>query len=132
MQCALNLNNDEKVLIFGEDVGENGGVFRATEGLQAEFGEDRVFDTPLAESGIGGLAIGLATQGFRPVPEIQFFGFVYEVMDSVAGQMARYAFPFWWKFDMPNYCSFTIRWWCSYTRNARGQFRRIDGSNTRS
>ncbi|MCZ0703967.1 pyruvate dehydrogenase E1 component beta subunit [Natronobacillus azotifigens] len=83
------LKNDENVLVFGEDVGQNGGVFRATEGLQSEFGEDRVFDTPLAESGIGGLAIGLATQGFRPVPEIQFFGFVYEVMDSISGQMAR-------------------------------------------
>jgi len=83
------LRNDPNVLVFGEDVGVNGGVFRATEGLQAEFGEDRVFDTPLAESGIGGLAIGLALQGYRPVPEIQFFGFVYEVMDSISGQMAR-------------------------------------------
>ena len=81
--------NDENVLVFGEDVGVNGGVFRATEGLQQEFGEDRVFDTPLAESGIGGLAVGLSTQGFRPVPEIQFFGFVYEVLDSVSGQAAR-------------------------------------------
>ena len=62
---------------------------RATEGLQKEFGEDRVFDIPLAESGIGGLALGLGLQGFRPVMEIQFFGFVYEVMDSVSGQMAR-------------------------------------------
>ncbi|KPL61282.1 alpha-ketoacid dehydrogenase subunit beta [Rossellomorea vietnamensis] len=83
------LRNNEDVLVFGEDVGLNGGVFRATEGLQKEFGEDRVFDTPLAESGIGGLAIGLALEGYRPVPEIQFFGFVYEVMDSVSGQMAR-------------------------------------------
>ena len=83
------LRNDPNVLVFGEDVGVNGGVFRATEGLQKEFGEDRVFDTPLAESGIGGLAIGLALQGYRPVMEIQFFGFVYEVMDSVSGQMAR-------------------------------------------
>jgi pyruvate dehydrogenase E1 component beta subunit len=83
------LRNDPNVLIFGEDVGVNGGVFRATEGLQKEFGEDRVFDTPLAESGIGGLAVGLALQGFRPVPEIQFFGFVFEVMDSIAGQLAR-------------------------------------------
>ncbi|MGN1401869.1 MAG: alpha-ketoacid dehydrogenase subunit beta [Bacillus sp. (in: firmicutes)] len=83
------MRNDEKVLVFGEDVGKNGGVFRATEGLQEEFGEERVFDTPLAESGIGGLAIGLGLQGFRPVPEIQFFGFVYEVMDSISGQMAR-------------------------------------------
>jgi len=83
------LKNDENVLVFGEDVGKNGGVFRATEGLQAEFGEERVFDTPLAESGIGGLAIGLAIEGYRPVPEIQFFGFVYEVMDSINGQMSR-------------------------------------------
>ncbi|MBM7572227.1 alpha-ketoacid dehydrogenase subunit beta [Aquibacillus albus] len=83
------LKNDENVLVFGEDVGQNGGVFRATEGLQKEFGEDRVFDTPLAESGIGGLAFGLSIQGFRPVPEIQFFGFVYEAMDAINGQMAR-------------------------------------------
>lgn len=83
------LKKDENVLIFGEDVGKNGGVFRATEGLQKEFGKDRVFDTPLAESAIGGLAIGLALQGYRPVPEIQFFGFLYEVMDSINGQMAR-------------------------------------------
>ncbi|ESU32843.1 2-oxoisovalerate dehydrogenase subunit beta [Bacillus sp. 17376] len=85
----VEMKNDPNVLVFGEDVGVNGGVFRATEGLQNEFGEDRVFDTPLAESGIGGLAIGLALQGYRPVPEIQFFGYVFEVMDSIAGQMAR-------------------------------------------
>lgn len=85
----VEMKNDPNVLVFGEDVGVNGGVFRATEGLQAEFGEDRVMDTPLAESGIGGLAVGLALEGFRPVPEIQFFGFVYEVMDSISGQMAR-------------------------------------------
>ncbi|SHM88345.1 alpha-ketoacid dehydrogenase subunit beta [Gracilibacillus kekensis] len=85
----VELKNDENVLVYGEDVGQNGGVFRATEGLQDEFGEDRVFDTPLAESGIAGISIGLATQGFRPVPEIQFFGFVYEAMDAINGQMAR-------------------------------------------
>ncbi len=85
----IELKNDENVLVFGEDVGVNGGVFRATEGLQKEFGEERVFDTPLAESGIGGMSIGLALQGYRPVPEIQFFGFVYETMDAISGQMAR-------------------------------------------
>lgn len=95
------LKNDENVLVFGEDVGVNGGVFRATEGLQKEFGVDRVFDTPLAESGIGGLAIGLALQGFRPVPEIQFFGFVYEVMDSISGQMARYRYRTGGTYEMP-------------------------------
>ena len=83
------LKNDENVLIFGEDVGVNGGVFRATEGLQKEFGVNRVFDTPLAESGIGGLAVGLSLTGYRPVPEIQFFGFVFEVMDSICGQLSR-------------------------------------------
>ena len=87
LRCELK--NDENVLVFGEDVGVNGGVFRATEGLQKEFGVDRVFDTPLAESGIGGLAIGLSLTGYRPVPEIQFFGFVFEVMDSISGQLAR-------------------------------------------
>ncbi|MDN6900291.1 alpha-ketoacid dehydrogenase subunit beta [Oenococcus sicerae] len=90
----LALEHDENVLIFGEDVGKNGGVFRATDGLQAKYGEDRVFNTPLAESGIGGLAIGLTTQGYRPIMEIQFFGFVYEAMDSLAGQMARNRFRF--------------------------------------
>lgn len=86
------IKRDDKVLVFGEDVGRNGGVFRATDGLQAENGKDRVFDTPLAESGIGGLALGLALQGFRPVPEIQFFGFLYEVMDEIAGQISRERF----------------------------------------
>ena len=89
---ATELNNDENTLIFGEDVGVNGGVFRVTEGLQKEFGEDRVFDTPLAESGIGGLALGLSTQGYRPIMEVQFLGFVFEVFDSIAGQIARHRF----------------------------------------
>lgn len=89
---ATELKNDENTLLFGEDVGVNGGVFRVTEGLQKEFGEDRVFDTPLAESGIGGLALGLTTQGYRPIMEIQFLGFVFEVFDSVAGQIARHRF----------------------------------------
>ncbi|WML38940.1 alpha-ketoacid dehydrogenase subunit beta [Neobacillus sp. OS1-2] len=95
------LRNDPNVLVFGEDVGLNGGVFRATEGLQNEFGEDRVFDTPLAESGIGGLAVGLSLQGFRPVPEIQFFGFVFEVMDSISGQAARLRYRTGGKFNAP-------------------------------
>ena len=95
------LKNDENVLVFGEDVGNNGGVFRATEGLQKEFGEVRVFDTPLAESGIGGLAIGLAFTGFRPVMEIQFFGFLYEVIDSVSGQLARMSFRSAGRYNAP-------------------------------
>lgn len=95
------LKNDENVLVFGEDVGNNGGVFRATEGLQKEFGEERVFDTPLGESGIGGLAVGLSLTGFRPVMEIQFFGFVYEVMDSVSGQLARMRFRSAGRYNAP-------------------------------
>ncbi|WP_077614436.1 alpha-ketoacid dehydrogenase subunit beta [Caenibacillus caldisaponilyticus] len=95
------MKRDENVLVFGEDVGKNGGVFRATEGLQDEFGEDRVFDTPLAESGIGGLALGLAMQGFRPVMEIQFFGFVFEAMDSIASQMARLRYRSGGKYNAP-------------------------------
>lgn len=89
---AEEIARDDKVLVFGEDVGKNGGVFRATDGLQAKYGKDRVFDTPLAESGIGGLAFGLAATGFRPVPEIQFFGFLYEIMDEIAGQISRQRF----------------------------------------
>jgi pyruvate dehydrogenase E1 component beta subunit len=97
----VEMKNDPNVLVFGEDVGVNGGVFRATEGLQAEFGEQRVFDTPLAESGIGGLAVGLSLEGFRPVPEIQFFGFVFEVMDSICAQLARMRYRSGGRFNAP-------------------------------
>ena len=83
---------DEKVYIFGEDVGKNGGVFRATKGLFDKYGEERLSDTPLSESAIGGMASGMALHGFRPVMEIQFFGFVFEVFDSIAGQMNRTRF----------------------------------------
>ncbi len=85
----VELARDERVLLFGEDVGQSGGVFRATDGLQKKFGENRVFDTPLAESGIAGLATGLAVQGFRPIAEIQFIGFTFEAMDEIVGQAAR-------------------------------------------
>ena len=108
------LQNDENVLVFGEDVGVNGGVFRVTEGLQKEFGEDRVFDTPLAESGIGGLALGLTVEGFRPVMEIQFLGFVFEVFDEV-GSNCSYTFPFRWFKSSTCYNPCAIRWWCSYS-----------------
>ena len=81
---------DERVIILGEDVGKNGGVFRVTEGLQAQFGEDRVVDTPLAESGIMGSAIGLAIAGMRPVPEIQFEGFLGPAYDQLTNHAARY------------------------------------------
>jgi 2-oxoisovalerate dehydrogenase E1 component beta subunit len=83
------LERDNKVLIMGEDVGKLGGVFRVTDGLQKDFGEDRVIDTPLAESGILGTAIGLALRGYRPVCEIQFDGFVYPAYDQIVSQLAK-------------------------------------------
>ena len=83
------MENDPKVLIMGEDVGKLGGVFRVTDGLQKDFGEDRVIDTPLAESAIVGTAIGLALRGFRPVCEIQFDGFVYPATNQIVSQLAK-------------------------------------------
>lgn len=80
---------DDKVLLMGEDIGTLGGVFRVTEGLQAEFGENRVLDTPLAESGIVGTAIGLAMRGYRPVCEIQFDGFIFPGFDQITSQLAK-------------------------------------------
>jgi 2-oxoisovalerate dehydrogenase E1 component beta subunit len=80
---------DSKVLVMGEDVGKLGGVFRVTDGLQKDFGEERVIDTPLAESGIIGTAIGLALRGYRPVCEIQFDGFVYPAFDQIVSQLAK-------------------------------------------
>ncbi|MDR6225942.1 alpha-ketoacid dehydrogenase subunit beta [Desmospora profundinema] len=85
----VEMERDENVIVMGEDVGVNGGVFRATADLYQDFGEKRSFDTPLAESAIIGTAIGLANHGFRPVPEIQFAGFVYECMDQISTQAAR-------------------------------------------
>jgi 2-oxoisovalerate dehydrogenase E1 component beta subunit len=84
-----SLEADQKVLIMGEDVGRLGGVFRVTDGLQKDFGEHRVVDTPLAESGIVGTAIGLALRGYRPVCEIQFDGFVYPATDQIVSQLAK-------------------------------------------
>ncbi|WP_052866294.1 alpha-ketoacid dehydrogenase subunit beta [Streptomyces niger] len=80
---------DPKVLVMGEDVGKLGGVFRVTDGLQKDFGEDRVIDTPLAESGIVGTAIGMALRGYRPVLEIQFDGFVFPAYDQIVTQLAK-------------------------------------------
>jgi pyruvate dehydrogenase E1 component beta subunit len=95
MAAALNaamrdrLEQDPKVVVMGMDVGKLGGVFRITDGLQKDFGEDRVIDTPLGESGIVGAAIGLAIRGYRPVCEIQFDGFVYPAFDQIVSQLAK-------------------------------------------
>jgi pyruvate dehydrogenase E1 component beta subunit len=87
LQKAMQKN--DKVLVFGEDVAELGGVFRVTEGLHTEFGQKRVFNSPIAESGIVGTAIGLAMRGYRPVAEIQFEGFVYPAFDQIVSQLAK-------------------------------------------
>ncbi|HEX5565294.1 MAG TPA: transketolase C-terminal domain-containing protein, partial [Sporosarcina sp.] len=83
------LEEDERTIIMGEDIGKNGGVFRATEGLVEKFGEDRVVDTPLSEAGIIGTAIGLAINGFRPVAEIQFLGFIYPAYEQIMTHVSR-------------------------------------------
>jgi len=96
-----SLEADPKVLIMGEDVGKLGGVFRVTDGLQKDFGESRVVDTPLAESGIVGTAIGLALRGYRPVCEIQFDGFVFPAFDQIVSQLAKQRLRSLGKVKMP-------------------------------
>ncbi len=86
---AVEMARDERVVILGEDVGRDGGVFRATEGLFERFGPERVMDTPLAESGAIGAAIGMAALGLRPVPEIQFMGFIYPAFNQIISHVAR-------------------------------------------
>jgi 2-oxoisovalerate dehydrogenase E1 component beta subunit len=86
---AWEMTHDPAVVVIGEDVGVNGGVFRATAGLQAKFGGNRVQDTPLAEGMIGGMSVGMATHGLKPIAEIQFMGFIYPAMDQIANHMAR-------------------------------------------
>lgn len=85
-----SMDKDSKVILIGEDIGKLGGVFRVTDGLQKDFGEARVIDAPLAESGIVGTAIGMAMRGYRPVCEIQFDGFVYPAYDQIVSQLAKY------------------------------------------
>lgn len=97
----VELSRDPNVVIFGEDVGNVGGVFRVTEGLQKEFGEERVFDTPLAESAIGGMAFGLGIQGFRPIAEIQFVGFIFEALDQILVQAARLRYRSGGRYNAP-------------------------------
>jgi 2-oxoisovalerate dehydrogenase E1 component subunit beta len=89
LALARAMAEDQRVLVLGEDVGADGGVFRATDGLMARFGEERVLDTPLAEAAIAGLAIGLAAQDLRPVAEIQFTGFIYPAIDQLANHASR-------------------------------------------
>jgi pyruvate dehydrogenase E1 component beta subunit len=99
LRAAMEAN--PKVIVMGEDVGRLGGVFRITEGLQKDFGEQRVLDTPLGESGIIGTAVGLAIRGYRPVCEIQFDGFVFPAFDQIATQLARLHYRSQGKLRMP-------------------------------
>ncbi len=89
MALAKAMADDAEVLVFGEDVGLDGGVFRSTDGLLARFGAARVMDTPLAEGLIAGVAVGLAAQGFKPVAEIQFMGFIYPALDQIVSHASR-------------------------------------------
>ena len=90
LNTALRVSmRDPKVVLMGEDIGKLGGVFRITDGLQKDFGEARVIDTPLAEAGIVGTAIGMALRGYRPVVEIQFDGFIYPAFDHIVSQVAK-------------------------------------------
>ena len=95
------LSRDRRLLVFGEDVGHLGGVFRVTDGLQAKHGEDRVFDTPLAEAGIVGYGIGLALAGMRPLAEVQFAGFLYPALDHVLSHLGRYRHRTRGRFSVP-------------------------------
>src|SRR3954471_11994492 len=88
----LEMKRDARVVVLGEDVGKFGGVFRATSGLFEEFGADRVIDTPLAEAGIIGAAIGMALYGLRPVPEIQFADFIYPAYDQIVNELAKFRY----------------------------------------
>jgi 2-oxoisovalerate dehydrogenase E1 component beta subunit len=96
-----SLESDPKVLLLGEDIGRLGGVFRITDGLQKDFGEERVIDTPLAESGIVGTAIGLALRGYRPVCEIQFDGFIYPAFDQLVSQLAKMSYRSGGRISLP-------------------------------
>lgn len=97
----LLLEEDDRTIILGEDIGKNGGVFRATEGLQETFGDDRVVDTPLSEAGIIGTSIGLAVNGFRPIAEIQFLGFIYPAYEQIMTHVSRIRMRSMSRFTVP-------------------------------
>jgi pyruvate dehydrogenase E1 component beta subunit len=98
---AAEMKRDERIILLGQDIGRNGGMFRATEGLQDRFGEDRVVDMPLAEGVIVGSSVGLACSGLRPIPEIQFLGFASQAFHQIEGQVARMRFRSQGRYPMP-------------------------------
>src|SRR5574342_499603 len=97
----LEMRRDPDVVVLGEDVGKFGGVFRATQGLQEEFGADRVIDTPLAEGGIIGTAVGMALYGLKPVPEIQFADFIFPAFDQIVNEVAKYRYRSGGQYECP-------------------------------
>ncbi|MBI4457143.1 MAG: alpha-ketoacid dehydrogenase subunit beta [Acidobacteria bacterium] len=101
----VEMERDDRVIVMGEDIGKFGGVFRATQGLYQQFGEDRVFDTPLAEAGIIGTAIGMALYGLRPVPEIQFADYIYPAFDQIVNELSKYRYRSGGQYS----CPLTIR-----------------------
>jgi 2-oxoisovalerate dehydrogenase E1 component subunit beta len=104
LALARALSDDPNVIVLGEDVGVNGGVFRATVGLQQRFGPQRVVDTPLAELLISGLCVGMAAQGLRPVGEIQFMGFIYPCIDQLVNHASR--------LRIEREADSAVRWFC--------------------
>ncbi len=131
---ALMLERDESIVIFGEDVGFFGGVFRCTEGLQATFGRQRVFDTPIAEGGIIGIAVGMGAYGLRPVPEIQFADYVYPGLDQLISEAARLRYRSSAEFTAP----LTVRMPCgggihggqTHSQSPEGLFTHVCGLKT--
>ena len=104
------MRRDDRIIVLGEDVGKDGGVFRATEGLYDEFGSDRVIDTPLAESGIIGTAIGMAVYGLNPVPEIQFLDFIYPAFDQIRDKPRKIALQIGRAIFLPSGRACSLRW----------------------
>jgi 2-oxoisovalerate dehydrogenase E1 component beta subunit len=131
---AIMLERDESMVIFGEDVGFFGGVFRCTEGLQATFGRQRVFDTPIAEGGIIGIAVGMGAYGLRPVPEIQFADYVYPGLDQLISEAARLRYRSSSEFTAP----LTVRMPCgggihggqTHSQSPEGLFTHVCGLKT--
>ena len=105
------LASDDRVMLLGEDVGLNGGVFRVSDGLQTKHGEERVVDTPVAESGIVGTAFGLAVGGMRPIVEIQFMGFSYPAFDQIASHVVSHAQSVAASLHVPDGYPYAVRWW---------------------
>ena len=109
----ISMQRDERVVVFGEDVGYFGGVFRCTQGLQQKFGASRCFDTPISELGIVGAAVGMAAYGLRPCVEIQFADYMYPAYDQIVSEAARLRYR--------SNGQFTAPWWCAFGGRTHSQ-----------